>query len=151
MPPVCSAPLEVAAPPSSPLELLALVQPQKQLTVQVTLSPDTRSALIPAVIMEQKITSNADVALAEHGAAIAEVAVAEVSAAAAAGRMTLEPEVRALPSLAIETRMEESATSREEKKNCKPKIRKRDLGNEEVFKKKNRKPSAGLLEHAVVT
>ena len=62
-------------------------------------------------------------------------------------RRAVEP----IKPLAIETSREESATSRKYKKNCKPKIRKRDLGNEEVFEKKNRKPSAGLLEHAVVT
>jgi hypothetical protein len=44
--------------------------------------------------------------------------------------------VTALQPFAVETREEESATSRKEKKNCKPKIRKRDLGNEEVFKEK---------------
>ena len=66
-------------------------------------------------------------------------------------RRAVEREVTALQPFAIETREEESATSRKEKKNCKPKIRKRDLGNEEVFKEKNRKPSADLVEHAVVT
>ena len=68
-------------------------------------------------------------------------------------RRAVEPEVTALQPLATETREEESATSRKEKKNCKPKIRKRDFGNgdEEVFKEKNRKLSADLVEHAVVT
>ena len=56
-------------------------------------------------------------------------------------RRAVEPEV---------TVLQPSATSGKEEKNCKPKIRKHDLGNEEVFEEKNRKPSADLVEHAVV-
>ena len=62
-------------------------------------------------------------------------------------RRAVEP----IKPLAIETSREESATSRKDKKNCKPKIRKRHLGNEEVLREKTRKPSADLVEHAVVT